>query len=686
MKENSFPPFQYVKGVGPKIAKLLEKLKLCHTADFFYFFPRTYEDRRNIPSLSQLKLNEFQFCMGTLLSVSESTTRQNQSLLKGVVRDHGSMIVAVWFNQPYLKSVLTPGTRVFLKGKVEKNPYTHEIQIMVSDFEKVTEDTVGKITPVYSLVNGLYQTKMRVIAKQVLKDYLPLLRDPFPEEWKKKWELMDLKSAVLHLHFPGNEDDFERARYRIVFEEFFSFQIGLGLRRRPSRKELNMFQLQTTGEKISAYLSSLPYSLTEGQKQAIETIKRDVTGPKRMNRLLQGDVGCGKTDVALMALLFAIESGKKGVILAPTEILAEQHYLRFKGHLDALRIPVFLLKGKMRAKEKKTVIEILRDPSPMIVVGTHALLEDSIVISDLAMTIVDEQHRFGVLQRLELWKKGENSHCLYMTATPIPRSLLLTCFSDLDKTTIHQMPPGRKPVKSYFIREKNSDKVFQFCRSQLKKGAQIYCVYPLVEESEKLDLKSAIEGWETLKNHVFPNYKVGLLHGKLPPNEKTEIMNAFKKKEIAILVATTVIEVGIDVSNATIMIIQHADRFGLSQLHQLRGRIGRGGQDSFCFLIGAPKTEQAKLRIKAMLETANGFQIAEMDLKIRGPGDLLGTRQSGLPEFKVGDMIKDEPILLTAREAAQEILMDGVKNDPVFLEVRNRILQHYKWNQAHDLN
>jgi len=420
--------------------------------------------------------------------------------------------------------------------------------------------------------------------------------------------------------------------------------------------------LQAKGPLLEAYIKGLPYTLTSSQQQAIATIQNDVSQTVAMNRLLQGDVGSGKTEVAVTTLLMAIQSHKKAAIMAPTEILAEQHYLKFKTVLEPMGIEVLFLKGKLKQKEKKALYERLTQPAQQVIVGTHALIQDNVAFNNLGAIVVDEQHRFGVVQRALLQQKGTHPHCLFMSATPIPRTFMLTCYGDLHKTIMTDIPPGRSPIKTLMVPEDELPQWWAFAQEKLKEGRQMYVVYPLVEDSEKLDLKSAEEGLNHL-TALFPNFKVGLIHGKLPAIQKEAMMAAFKAKQIHILVGTTVIEVGIDVPNATLMVVQHAERFGLAQLHQLRGRVGRGPLESFCCLVANPKTEAAQKRIHILLETTDGFKIAEQDVAIRGPGDVLGTRQSGFPNFRVFDITSDENILLGARKWAFSIL----KKDPHLL-------------------
>ena len=656
-----------MKGVGPAVGKLLNHCGIETVEDFLFYFPRIYDDRRNLPPISHLEPNAVQTCVGTINYLSESQTKGHVAMIKCLISDATGSLVAIWFNQPFMKKVLKIGQKILVKGKVEHNAYTNEVQMGVTETEVHLH--IGEIVPCYPLIEGLHQYKMRQIARTVLDDYLQGLTDPCPNP-----KLMNLKDAVKNLHFPKDSESYTHARHRVVFDEFFYFQLALARKQTHYQKKLG-FKLKTDGEKVSAYLKNLPYTLTQAQMRVIQEIGKDVALDHCMNRLLQGDVGCGKTDVAVMAILFAIESGKKAAIMAPTEILAEQHFYKFSKYLSPLNIPIVLLTGKIKSKERKKALEILKNGTPCVAIGTHALIQDPVEIPGLGLAVIDEQHRFGVMQRILLSQKSENPHALFMTATPIPRSLMLTCFGDLDKSIIDEMPPGRKPAKTSCVKEADLPKVYNFCRTLLQRGEQIYIVYPLVEESETLDLKSATEGWEELQKTVFADYRVGLIHGRLSPAQKAEVMDNFKAGKLQVLVATTVIEVGIDVPNASMMVIHHAERFGLSQLHQLRGRIGRGASDSYCFLIAKPKTDGAKKRLKAMVDTHDGFKIAEYDLSIRGPGDMLGTKQAGLPEFKLADLIKDEKILLAAREAA----FDLVRRNPDLSEnklIRERLEQH----------
>lgn len=673
---------QYIKGIGPHFANVLVKLQLVTVRDFLFFFPKSYDDRRQLPHLNQLPQGEVVTAFGQIVRVIEHKAKK-MSLIKAAVTDGRTTITLVWFNQPYLKKVVVEGRWLIFRGKVERATL-FETEVSVQDAEFYADvaelqTQLGRVVPVYPTVSGMPQKRLRQFAQTIIPQFVGQVDEPFPEGLRQTYKLKPLPWALQTLHFPKGGTDFLQARKRLVFEEFFFLQLSLLLKRKSVKQPQPSPILQTQGPLIEAYLSQLSYALTQAQCQAIADVAADVQTPTMMNRLLQGDVGSGKTDVALMAALFAIQSGLKAAVMVPTEILAQQHFFRFQERLSPLGIETVLIKGKPTAKEKKANRDRLAAPEPCVVIGTHALLEEGVLLANLGLMVVDEQHRFGVLQRLNLRNKGGCPHCLFMTATPIPRSLSLTYFGNLEKSIIGELPPGRTPPKTLFFKEESLDKVYRFCAEQLAKGRQVYVVYPLVEESEKLDLKSAIEGFETLQQTVFKAHKVGLIHGKLPAAQKQAIMAAFKARELDVLVATTVIEVGIDVPNASVMVIQHAERFGLSVLHQLRGRIGRGPGDSFCFLIADPKTDTAKQRIKALLSTTDGFKLAEHDLQIRGPGDVLGIRQSGLPDFKVGDLVRDQETLAQAHTAATAVWeLDPRLQAPQHRGLRQTLLSSYK--------
>tara|TARA_A100001015_G_scaffold266202_1_gene315159 strand:- start:5610 stop:7682 length:2073 start_codon:yes stop_codon:yes gene_type:complete len=674
---------QYVKGVGPKIAKVLEKLSIHKIEDCFSFFPREYDDRRRLPKISECKMDEQVTVLATVKSISEKKVKNNMTILQCYIADISGKIKAIWFNQPYLKKVLDVEKKVILKGRIEQSLFLQERQLNVTHTEfiyseKDYKESVGIVIPVYSLTHGVHQLQLRRIIKQVFIDCLHLVQETLPEKLLQSLQIIPIQAALKQLHFPTSVEDYKRARKRFVFDEFFYYQLRLEKKRLIHKQTMKTDPLIGNNTFTKNYLHQLAYKLTVAQERVIEEIKNDLKKPIAMNRLLQGDVGSGKTDVAISTLLIAIEAGKSGVLMAPTEILAVQHYLKFKMLLEPLGLTVCLLKSKMRKKEKEMSLNLIQSSENVIVIGTHALIEDYVQIPNLGVVVIDEQHRFGVMQRSKLKNKGECPHCLYMTATPIPRSFMLTCFGDLDKSIIDEMPPGRIPPQSFLVKEEFLPNVYQSCYERLLEGEQIYIVYPLVEESEKIDLKSAEEGYENVSK-VFPKQKVGLIHGRMHPDEKKTIMDQFKSNEIQILVSTTVIEVGVDVPNATIMIIRHAERFGLSQLHQLRGRIGRGKKASICYFISEAKTENAQKRLHSMCSTTDGFKIAEYDLMIRGPGDILGTRQSGLPDFKLANLIQDEKVLLKAKEEASNII---AKDPNLDAEEHKLLKEEYLKRQA----
>ncbi len=659
---------QNINGVGPKAVALLQKLGLETIEDCLYYFPREYDDRRQLPLINQVKTGQVATVVGFVETIKERSVKKGVRLIEAVISDPSGKMTAIWFNQPYLLKVLFPGRKIIIKGKIERTLFNETTQIQVQNTEvmqsqKELKENTGIVMPVYALTAGLYQSQIRNIIKEALTHYLKHIQDNLPVYIKTQFNLIELTTAIKYIHFPPSVEAYKQARNRVVFDEFIYYQIRLEKQRIDHKKYVTADPLTIQGELLQKYLNKLPYSLTGAQERVIEDIKQDLAQRCAMNRLLQGDVGSGKTDVAILTLLCAIQSQKSGVIMAPTEILATQHYIRIQSFLSDMGIQCCLLKSKMKKAEKQHTLECMQSEKPCIVVGTHALIQENVNLEACGVIIIDEQHRFGVMQRITLQKKGQSPHCLFMTATPIPRTFMLTCFGDLDKSIIDEMPPGRIPAKTLWVNEEQVPNVYQLCGKQLYNGDQLYIVYPLVEESEKLDLKSALDGFETIKK-TFPEFKVGLLHGRMHPDEKQEVMEEFKKNQIQILVSTTVIEVGIDVPNASLIIIQDAERFGLSQLHQLRGRVGRGNQSSTCYLVSNSRSETAHKRLKAMLETSDGFKIAEYDVLIRGPGDVLGTKQAGLPSFNLADLIQDEKILITARKVAKKILAE----DPTLMQ------------------
>ncbi|MFA5839371.1 MAG: ATP-dependent DNA helicase RecG [Candidatus Margulisiibacteriota bacterium] len=637
-------PAQYVKGVGPKVAKLLKKLGVETVLDLLYFFPRDYEDRTLIKPIARLQPSENEIIHAEITSITHQLTRNRFSILKASLSDATGNISAVWFNQPFLMKALRRGMKIFVSGKIEFSPYDHALQLSVKDFEIDTGEN-AKIVPHYPTTQGLFPKAIRNITKTVLTDYINLLEEYLPANIRKANNLIGLQKAISALHYPEALSEIESAHRRLAFDDFFLFQLELGMRQKDVQKQKGYIFNVDQGQLLAAE-NSLPFKLTTAQIRVLQEVLNDFASGHPMNRLLQGDVGSGKTIVAALAAYIAVKSGYQVAIMAPTEILAQQHFKKLSENLLPLGVSVGLITANVKNKAIKNDVTI----------GTHALIEEKIVFNKLGLVIIDEQHRFGVLQRLDLFKKGNNPHVLVMTATPIPRTLALILYGDLDRSIIDEMPPGRTPIKTHFVTNAKRKSAYNFLREKMQEGRQVFLVCPLVEQSETLDLKAATDEAAMLQKEIFPEFKVGLMHGRMKGEEKEIIMADFRKNKINLLVSTTVIEVGIDVPNATVMVIEHAERFGLSQLHQLRGRIGRGAEQSFCFMVGDPKTPESKARIKAMLDSNDGFYIAEVDLKLRGPGEVLGLRQSGLPSFRVADIIKDEKILQEARIAAFKLI------------------------------
>lgn len=653
-------PVEHIKGVGKSRAALLNKLGIFTIEDLITYYPRNYEDRSQIKKISELEDGEMTGFKGVIAStVVESRPRRGLTIQKVLIKEENTSITAVWFNQSFLKNVFRIGEKYIFFGKISRNYSAITVQNPV--YEKLNNGSMEKvcrIVPVYPTTAKLTQNVLRSIIKEAIEVAANELIDPIPEWIRGKNNLCHIQYAVQNIHFPKSDEDFKHARYRLVFEELLRLQLGLYY----IKNKLNTGKgIEFSKDvDIESFCGSLPFKLTNSQKKVLNEVITDMESPKVMNRLIQGDVGSGKTVIATVALYKASKSGYQGALLVPTEILAEQHYKSINGLLSQSGISTALLTGSTGKKEKAEILNRIENGELDVVIGTHALLEDRVNFNNLGLVITDEQHRFGVRQRAVLSQKGKNPDVLVMTATPIPRTLALILYGDMDISIIDELPPGRMPVKTYVVDDSMKDRVNSFIRKNVLEGRQIYIVCPLVEESEVIEGTSAVQLAERLSAKEFSGLKVGLVHGKMKPEEKELVMRNFVEGNINILVSTTVIEVGVNVPNATIMVIENAERFGLAQLHQLRGRVGRGNYQSYCILYNRSKASVALERMRIMQKTTDGFLISEKDLKLRGPGEFMGTRQHGLPDLKIANLYKDLDILKKVQEAAGEI----IRKDP----------------------
>ncbi len=649
-------PIAYLKGIGTKRAALLKKLEINTIGDLLFFFPRAYEDRREITPIAHLAFGEVGQVRGIVLESELLRPRPHLVVISALLRDEqGSYIRAVWFNQSYLLNKLIKGVEIVVRGKVEAR-YRGELQIAVADFEFVTKDFKAAIVPIYRLTDKLSQKILRASIKIAWEKYGGDIPELIPSEIRQKRGLIGRGEAVYNMHFPENYEQQEEARRSLAYEELLLLQLAV---------QSNRYQDLTPAvchnnkkSKEEEFFAALPFELTKAQKRAVGEIYADMVSKRVMARLLQGDVGSGKTIVAAAALHKAACGGYQGVLMAPTEILAEQHYNFLEPFLRQFGINTALLTGSVKGSTRRRVLEAVACGEVGVLVGTHALIQQGVKFHDLGLTITDEQHRFGVMQRVQLSAKGAAPDVLVMTATPIPRSLSLTLYGDLQLSVLDELPPGRKPVRTYAVGYDYEERIYKFLAKQMAAGGQVFVVCPLVEESEKLDLASASELFEKLRN-LYSGYKVGLLHGRMKAAEKQAVMEAFRDGELNLLVSTTVIEVGIDIPGATVMLVRDSERFGLAQLHQLRGRVGRGSGEAFCILLHNAKGQIARERMKIMASTNDGFLLAEEDLRLRGPGEFFGVRQHGLPEFRVASLYLDSLLLNAAREDAELLLKSG---------------------------
>jgi ATP-dependent DNA helicase RecG len=690
-------PLSAIRGVGPRLLDKLARMGLHTVEDLLLTLPHRYEDRRQIRRIAQLQDGSREVFFGEVLASGESfTPKTRRRLYEAVVSDGSGQISLKWFHyrREWQQKTWAVGRRGFFSGEVKRFGALREVHHPEAQFlspgqtpeQAMQADPLnfGRLLPVYPLTEGLSQKAARKIWKEVVDRHAAFAVSAVPATLCRRRGLLPMADALRQAHWPDNDTPLGElegegnARRTLVYDEFFFLELGLALKRRGVVLEKGI-PFQVSHRYTRPLAQMLPWRLTAAQRRVLGEIKEDLMRPHPMHRLLQGDVGSGKTIVALMAALLAIENGAQVAVIAPTEILAEQHYLQFHRWLDALGLRAVLLSGAMPAARKREALAATADGSAHLLVGTHAVLQEGVEFRRLGLGIIDEQHRFGVRQRGVLRHKGENPHILVMTATPIPRTLSLTLYGDLALSIIDELPPGRTPVQTRLIPERSRQNAYEIIARELAAGRQGYIVYPLVDESEKSDLQDATAAAERLQSRIFPDYRIGLLHGRMRPEEKEVVMGAFRDRQLDLLVATTVIEVGIDVPNATVMMIEHAERFGLAQLHQLRGRVGRGAQRSHCLLVHAERcSDEGRRRLQVMAQTTDGFRIAEADLEIRGPGEFLGTRQSGIPDFRVANLLRDGRVLEEAREDAFRLAEDpGLLTEPGYRHTRQTLLARW---------
>ena len=671
--EDLFQDIQYVKGVGPRRRQLLHRLEIDTVYDFLWYVPRAYVNRYQVMRMADLMPGQNCQLIGQVKHTKKIRTRRRGfTIFKALIQDTSAMVEAIWFNQPYLSQVIKAGQTIWLRGTAKETGTG--LQVQVGEFEVLESGRMEDyILPVYPLTEGLSQKFMRDTASLLLDSYLPLYPELLSMQLRKEHGLLDIQSAFRAIHFPHSGDEYLSARRRLVVEELMLFRWMLSSTR--DHQEPAFFvQHQAAGGWLSAIKEDLPFTLTGAQQRVLDEILGDMKSEYSMNRLLQGDVGSGKTVVAALAMVYAVDSGFQAAMMAPTEILAEQHYKTITTLLQDTDLKMACLTGNTPAAERRVLLEAVASGEVDILLGTHALIQEEVKFHRLGLVVIDEQHRFGVRQRAMLADKGIVPDVLVMTATPIPRTLALTLYGDLDLSVIDELPPGRIPVKTKVVSLQQRRQAYSFARREIERGARVYVICPLVEESEKQDLQAAVSLYSELSQGIYSDLAVGMIHGRMPASEKESVMQAFKKGDLQVLVSTTVVEVGVDVPEANVMIIEHADRFGLSQLHQLRGRVGRGSRQSYCILLADPHTREAVQRLKAMEKSTDGFELANQDLAIRGPGEFWGLRQHGLLQFKVLDLVRDQSLInKTAR------LIDEIESDPGWeKEIQLLIINKFK--------
>ena len=660
---------KYIKGVGPARVLLLNKLGIFTLKDLITYYPRTYEDRSKPKFICECEDGEEALIEAVICNNMTNVRLKGKTMQRVIARDETGSATITWFNQTYLKGKFKVGEKYKFFGRVTKKGGKIMFNSPVFDVEEKTQNT-GRIIPIYPLTYNLSQNNIRKIMEAAIKETYGNLEETLPKYLLDEYKLENINDAIKHIHFPDEFKDFNIARNRLVFEELLSVQLALLELKNSYMNDEKGIKFSKEA-KMSDVINTLPFNLTKAQLRVLEEIDQNMESEKSMNRLLQGDVGSGKTVVAMCAAYKAVKSGYQAAIMAPTAILATQHLENFKNILEKLDIRCELLVSGITKKKKEYILDRLKNEEIDILIGTHAIIEENVVFKNLGLVVTDEQHRFGVKQRTKIAEKGNNPDVLVMTATPIPRTLALILYGDLDISIIDELPPNRKQIETFAVGKNMTDRVNSFIKKQIDEGRQAYVVCPLVEENEEMDLKSVEKLYETYSKEIFPQYKVEYIHGKMRPKDKDSIMERFKNKEIDILISTTVIEVGVDVPNSNIMVIENAERFGLAALHQLRGRVGRGEYQSYCILKFEGKSENVRKRMKVMCETNDGFVISEKDLELRGAGDFFGTMQHGLPEFKIANLFEDIETLKMVQSVAIKILSD----DPKLEKDDNKLLK-----------